>query len=79
MGYILYFSDGCSDNPYGYYLGKIHYQSGVKNAVNYPSCTDEKDHPKIKVYKTEKNALKTAETVVRDCHYVTEFELIPVN
>jgi len=63
------------DNAYGYYLGKIHYQSGVKNSVNYPSCTDDKSYPKIKIYKTYDIALKTVERVMRDCMYVKSFEI----
>lgn len=78
MSYKLYFSDGCVDNPYGYYLGKIHRQRGTKNSVNYPSCTDEKNHPKVKLYKTYANALKTAQMVESECDYVKSFEIIEV-
>lgn len=78
MGYkIKFFDDSVflSNNPYGYYLGKVHYQSGLKNSVNYPSCTDDESHEGIKIYKTYDNALKTAERVLKDCVYVKSYEI----
>jgi DNA modification methylase len=78
LGYRIQFFDDSSfrgDNPYGFYLGKVHYQTGLKNEVNYPSCTGDESHPKIKIYKTYQNALKTAERVLKDCYYVESFEI----
>ena len=81
-GFIILFSDEDyaemrGNNAYGYYCGKIHYQSGLKNSVNYPSCTDDINHEKVKVYKKYNNALNTAERVLKDCWEVKSYSIIP--
>jgi|GEM_PF-4153766 len=82
-GFIIVFSseedyaEVRGNNVYGYYCGKVHYQSGRKNSVDYPSCTDERYHEKVKIYKYYKNALKTAEKVLKDCWEVKSYSIIP--
>lgn len=82
-GFIIIFSseenyaEVRGNNAYGFYCGKVHYQSMVKNSVNYPSCTDDRHHEKVKIYKHYKNALKTAEKVRKDCCEVKSYSIIP--
>lgn len=82
-GFIIIFSseegyaDARGNNAYGYYCGKVHYQSGLKNSVNYPNCTFDRYHEKVKVYKHYNNALKTAEKVLKYCCEVKSYSIIP--
>lgn len=81
-GYIIVtsteeYAEVKGNNLYGYYTGKIHYRSGMKNSVNFPGHTDDIKSPLIKIYSSQERALNVAAKILKVCRYVKSYSIEP--